>query len=228
MDGKLVHDTSFEERQLEEKQQELVDLEFLLAQKELDLATLQGELESFERHYMQVVGMRQQELDGIEAQILDYEESLKAMQDFNPSLSLKELYRDLAKQIHPDLATDPDERKRREQIMAEVNRAYAAGDAERLQELFTEWQNSPESIQGDDLNSELKRTLRKIKQSQSRLQSIEEQIQTLELTDLYQLLQKQEKVEKLGQNLLNQMAQQLEQQIKVAQKQLQALKDQIQ
>ena len=65
MDGGLVHDSSFEERQLEEKQQELADLEFRLAQKELDLATFQAELETFERHYMQVVGMRQQELDQI-------------------------------------------------------------------------------------------------------------------------------------------------------------------
>ena len=228
MDGGLVHDSSFEERQLEEKQQELADLEFRLAQKELDLATFQAELETFERHYMQVVGMRQQELDQIENQILDYEESLKAMQDFNPSLSLKELYRDLAKQIHPDLATDPEERKRREQLMAEVNRAYAAGDAERLQTLFKEWQTSPESIQGDDLNSELKRTLRKIEQSHQRLESIEEQIQNLRMTDLYQLLKKQEKVEKLGQNLLNEMASQLESEIQLAQKRLQELKEQIQ
>ena len=112
--------------------------------------------------------------------------------------------------------------------MAEVNRAYAAGDAERLQTLFKEWQTSPESIQGDDLNSELQRTLRKIEQSHQRLQSIEEQIQNLEMTDLYQLLKKQEKVEKLGQSLLNEMASQLERQIQVAQKRLQKLKEQIQ
>ena len=223
-----MRDRSSDERELEEKQQELTDLEFTLAQRELDLATFQAELENFERHYMQVVGMRQQELERIEAQILDYQASLEAMQNFNPSLTLKQLYRDLAKQIHPDLATDPEERQRREQIMAEVNRAYAAGDAERLQMLFEEWRNSPESIQGDDTQAILQRTLRKIAQSQSRLTSIEAQIQSLEQTDLFLLWQKQEQVEKLGRNLLNEMANQLEQQIQTAQDQLKQLKEKIQ
>ena len=227
MDGELVHSSSEEARQLEAKQQELLDLEFKLAQRELDLATFQAELETFERHYMQVVGMRQQELDGIEAQIVDYAASLKAIQDFSPSLTLKQLYRDIAKQIHPDLATDPDERQRREALMAEVNRAYSAGDAERLRQLFQDWQASPESVQGDDAAAELQRTLRKITQSHNRLESIEKQIRDLEETDLFSLLQKQQQVEKLGRNLLNEMANQLEQQIQKAQIRLKELKDQI-
>ena len=227
MDGELVHSASEEKKQLEEKKQELTDLEFTLAQRELDLATFQAELETFERHYMQVVGMRQQELDRIEAQIVEYAASLEAIQNFAPSLTLKQLYRDIAKQIHPDLATDPEERRRREALMAEVNRAYAAGDVERLQQLFQNWQESPESIQGDDTSAELQRTIRKIAQSQSRLQSIEEQISNLESTDLFILLQKQQQVEQLGRNLLNEMANQLEQQIHSAQTRLQALKDQI-
>lgn len=227
MDGELVHDTSAEERQLNEKLQELTDIEFRLAQRELDLATFQAELETFERHYMQVVGMRQQELDRIEAQVVDYAASLEAMQNFSPSLTLKQLYRDIAKQIHPDLATDPEEHRRREAIMAEVNRAYAAGDAERLQQLFRDWQDSPESIQGDDAGAQLQRAIRKIAQSQDRLLSIEAQISTLENTDLFNLLQKQQQVEKIGRNLLKEMAHQLEQQIQTAQAQLQDLKAKI-
>ena len=176
---------------------------------------------------MQVVGMRQQELDRIEAQVVDYTASLEAMQNFSPSLTLKQLYRDIAKQIHPDLATDPEEHRRREILMAEVNRAYAAGDAERLQQLFRDWQESPESIQGDDTNAELQRTIRKIAQSQDRLRSIEAQISTLENTDLFNLLQKQQQVEKIGRNLLKEMANQLEQQIQTAQAQLQHLKAKI-
>jgi DnaJ-domain-containing protein 1 len=227
MDGELVHDTLLEERQLDEKLQELTDLEFTLAQRELDLATFQVELETFERHYMQVVGMRQQELDRIEAQITDYRASLEAIQNFSPSLTLKQLYRDIAKQIHPDLATDPEEHRRREAIMAEVNRAYAAGDIERLQQLFRDWQDSPESIQGDDANAQLQRTMRKIAQSRDRLRSIEAKIQTLEQTDLFNLLQKQQQIEKMGRNLLTEMANRLEQEIQKAQTQLNALKAKI-
>lgn len=227
MNSELVHGTSEDSRQLEAKKRELVALEFKLAQRELDLATLNAEIETFEHHYMQVVGMRQQELDRIEAQIVEYAASLEASQNFSPSLTLKQLYRDIAKQIHPDLATDPEEHRRREALMAEVNRAYAAGDAERLRQLFQDWQDSPESIQGDDTAAELKRTVRKIAQSQSRLKSIETQISSMEATDLFILLQKQQRIEKLGRNLLNEMAGQLERQIQNAQKRLQAIKNQI-
>ncbi|MEM9137510.1 MAG: molecular chaperone DnaJ [Cyanobacteria bacterium P01_F01_bin.42] len=227
MTGDLVQSTSETARQLDEKKQALTALEFKLAQRELDLATAQAELDTFEHHYMQVVGMRQQELERIEAQVVEYAASLETDQGFSPSLTLKQLYRDIAKQIHPDLATDPDERRRRESLMAEVNRAYAAGDAERLRQLFRDWQDSPDSIQGDDAEAELQRTIRKIAQSQNRLQSIESQISALEETDLFVLMQKQQRIEKLGRNLLTEMASQLEKQIQSAQKRLQTLKDQI-
>jgi hypothetical protein len=39
---------------------------------------------------------------------------------FQPSEALKSLYRTLAKSVHPDLATDPQERERRIQWMADV------------------------------------------------------------------------------------------------------------
>jgi hypothetical protein len=38
---------------------------------------------------------------------------------------IKSLYRTLAKRYHPDLVTDPGEKRRREKVMAEVNQAYA-------------------------------------------------------------------------------------------------------
>ena len=44
-------------------------LESELAQRELDLATLQAELHAFERRYLRIVGIRYAELDEIDAQI---------------------------------------------------------------------------------------------------------------------------------------------------------------
>src|SRR3970282_2778505 len=42
-----------------------------LAQRELDLATLQAELRTFERRYLRIVGVRYTKLDEIEAQIAE-------------------------------------------------------------------------------------------------------------------------------------------------------------
>lgn len=48
---------------------------------------------------------------------------------------IKTEYRRLAKRFHPDLTSDPDEKKWREGVMAQVNQAYADGDLAKLREL---------------------------------------------------------------------------------------------
>ncbi len=48
---------------------------------------------------------------------------------------IKAEYRALAKRFHPDLTSDPEEKKWREKVMAEVNQAYADGDLEALRKL---------------------------------------------------------------------------------------------
>jgi hypothetical protein len=49
--------------------------------------------------------------------------------------AIKRLYRQLAKRFHPDLTVDPQEKKYREQIMAQVNEAYAEGNLSKLRQL---------------------------------------------------------------------------------------------
>jgi len=65
----LIKRKSPEEQELEDKQQQLSELEDELSQRELDLATLATELQSYEQLYMAVMGWRYAELDGILAQI---------------------------------------------------------------------------------------------------------------------------------------------------------------
>ncbi|MEX1249039.1 MAG: hypothetical protein WEA61_11230 [Anaerolineales bacterium] len=48
---------------------------------------------------------------------------------------VRELFRRLAKQYHPDLAQDAESKERCEKVMAEINRAYQAKDLEMLQAL---------------------------------------------------------------------------------------------
>ncbi len=128
MSSDLIRKLTPEEEELAKKQAELEAVEAELAQRELELATLHGELHAFERQYQQTIGMRYLELDRIEAQIEEYMAYLEESRDFAPSESLKQLYRQIAKKIHPDLATDEAERVRRQDLMAAVNQAYEDGD----------------------------------------------------------------------------------------------------
>lgn len=49
---------------------------------------------------------------------------------------IKALYRALAKRFHPDLTVDPEHKQYCEEVMAEINEAYAEGDIDRLRDLM--------------------------------------------------------------------------------------------
>lgn len=57
---------------------------------------------------------------------------------------LKTQFRSLAKRFHPDLVTDPEAKRWRQKIMAQVNEAYAAQDVRALKTLG-EKQERPEA-----------------------------------------------------------------------------------
>lgn len=139
---------------------------------------------------------------------------------FTAPESLKKLYRDVAKSIHPDLATDETDRVRRQKLMAEANQAYAEGDEARLQAILREWESSPESVKGEGVGAELIRVIRKIAQVEERLRVIEGEMAELKASDLYQLEAKVEEAENEGRELLAEMASQVKQQIAEARRRL--------
>ena len=227
MNSDIIRRLTPEEEEVEKKRAELATLETELAQRELDLVTLHAELHAFERKYQQVIGIRYAELDRIEAQITEYMAYLESSQDFKPSDSLKKLYREVAKQVHPDLATDEADRARRQELMAAANQAYEEADEERLQEILHKWQSSPESVKGEGIGAELIRLLRQIAQSRGRLKSIEKEMEAVEQTELHQLKIKIVITKQLGKDLFAEMALQLDEQIYIAQEKLENLKEQL-
>lgn len=143
---------------------------------------------------------------------------------FQPSRELKNLYRSTAKLCHPDLSNDEKDKYARTKFMMKVNKAYQDADEDQLQSLFNEWNARPESIQGDDIGSELIRTIRKIDQVKRRIEEIERDINELEKTDLFNLKLKIETAGNEGHDILEEMAVKLDIEIREKESRLNELK----
>jgi hypothetical protein len=74
--------------------------------------------------------------------------------------SLRELFRSLARAVHPDQARQEDERARRTDIMKEVTRAYEDGDLARLIELENAWRSAQVIGQSTDPEARCSELLR--------------------------------------------------------------------
>jgi len=200
MKAQIVRRLSPEEEELARKREELALLQAELAERELDLTNLRAELAAFEGRYLRQVGTLYAELDEWNAKIAERlakeegtEESRSAAaqarmqadesdsavhgeaakaQEFIPSAELKALYREVAKRVHPDLATDEADRQKRDQLMAEANTAYQRGDAEALRRILEEYESSPESARGAGIGADLVRVLRQLKQVRDRIAAI--------------------------------------------------------
>jgi hypothetical protein len=152
-------------------------------------------------------------------------ESFGETEDFIPSDTLKRLYHEIARRMHPDMADDPEERKRRESIMAEATNAYERGDEARLRQILAEWESSPESVKGEGAGADLVRVIRKMAQVERRLQAIATQITQLVESELHQLRTKVEEAAAQGHDLLAEMAQRLDAQLEDARQRLSELLD---
>lgn len=240
--------TKPEEEELFKRKAELLLLESDLAGQELCLTAWRSELATFERLYLKTLGSRYAQLDEIEATIAEQQarlhpnrathhsaveareraaksralaEELGSGADHTPqSRTLKSLYREVAKRIHPDLVTDPMDRARREQLMADANRAYEAGDEEGLRAILHEYEASPESFKGEGTAAELVRAIRKIAQIKQRVAQIKREIEVLKKSDLYELKVKVDRAATAGRDLLREMAEDLDAEIALSQKRL--------
>ena len=132
---------------------------------------------------------------------------------FEPTEELKALYRQAAKELHPDLTTDEEERARRQRAMAELNKAYEECNEERIREILDEWRSSPEHVQGDDTAAQLVRVIREIAQVRKRLDAIKAEVEELGRGELSRLKKQVQEAAMRGQNLLFQIAQQLDDRI---------------
>jgi hypothetical protein len=132
----------------------------------------------------------------------------------------KRLFRQLARNIHPDLAGDPVERERRTNLMVAANYAYEQGDVQTLRRLLEDWEASPEAVTGTGALAELERTVRRIAQVRARMARIDEELADLEASAMGWLRRRVEKAAREGWDLLGHMVKELDRQILEAQLEL--------
>ncbi len=129
------------------------------------------------------------------------------------SQTLKNLYREVAKRIHPDLSIDSTDRQQRERLMTAAIRAYEEGDEARLRAILEEYEGSPDSVKGDGPGAELVRAIRKIAQVERRLAEIQVEVDQIRATDLFELKRKVDEGAKQGRDVLKDMASTVQAQI---------------
>jgi hypothetical protein len=191
--GEIVLQQNSEDALLE-KREHLLTVRSALAERESELAQLRAQLRAFEARYFRQVGSLYAELDELEARIAEREVDLydsdsarrraeearqraqethdaafgsdQVVEEFEPPPSLKTLFRDLAKRIHPDFARDSAEQKHLTLLMARANQAYSRGDTDTLLRLLDDHRETSASIAGEDRATELLRITRQIQHAE--------------------------------------------------------------
>jgi hypothetical protein len=107
-------------------------------------------------------------------------------------------------------------------LMAEANEAYERGDQTKLTRILTNYEFSPEAVEGDGAGAELIRVIRRISQARSRLAELEAELQELMRSDLHQLKSRTDEAEKSGRDILKEMIRNVDEQIAQAKQRLRA------
>ncbi len=202
-----------EEIELEHKYQQLAQVKADLQHREQDYSRLKSEIRMFEQVYEDILGVRIETLEDLEWQLNGLlgemmaeksDDSLKQSPSYThfqhstdlldddeapqdvANLSLKSLYRGVAKAVHPDLAADEIERLRRQELMALANEAYQTGNRQVLIDLLSEWEQAPVSYGSEmDIALELVRVIRQLAAVQQNIHAVIRQTEELKQTDIY-------------------------------------------
>lgn len=202
-----------EEIELDRKRVVLARAREQLTEQERKFSGLKSEIRMFEQLYEEILGVRIVELEDLEWQLngllgvdnvtdeTDYcpcdesfarfehrtdllDDDAEFVQD-SPQKSLKSLYREVAKAIHPDLASDEEERRRRQELMATANQAYEAGERAVLEEILSDREEVLEEVASPDVATELVRIIRQIARVRQNSHAVMLQIEELKATDIY-------------------------------------------
>lgn len=130
-------------------------------------------------------------------------------------VQLKKIYRQLARQFHPDLASDEADRQYRTEKMAAINDAYNAQSMVELMALAEEMtarKSQQQSVQPAD--REMAEALQQeVDRCRRRLRTIDNELQNLPNRSMVALALQVKLAQREGRNLLDEMARDLERKI---------------
>ena len=215
----------------------------LLQALRLELGELELEYErdiesvrQFERRYRPAVGTRYEELESLRdrvnrgwaaleqaqcgAQEAESEEESPLDSGHEPrrrpAQEARQLFLALVREIHPDLAPDEAERRRRHSMMAEATLAYRDSDTRRLQWLLEHWQSDAESIQGVGLAASWSRTNRHLAWVRYRLREMRHALGQLHSSPMARLMEEHQRHRSIGRNLIVEMRRQVTAELEIA------------
>lgn len=245
MPAEIILQQSPDDAALLDKREQLTAVRAQLAERESELAQIRAQLRTFEGRYFRQVGSLYAELDEIEARILEREVDLydsdsarsraeearqraqethdaafgeaSEAEEFDPPTSLKTLFRDVAKRIHPDFARDEAEQKHFTLLMARANQAYRRGDAETLQRLLDDHREIHASIAGETAAAELLRIARQIQHAERDIAALDTECQELLASEIGLLYLDAEAAAHEHRDLLTELATKVREQIAEAQ-----------
>ena len=222
----------------------VAELEAMLVERRVEVASVQSDLDVFEINYRQRVGILHERLDQLELEIAEAElgelskrlESGSGGPRQSPSAdrpappprytsdAARKLFRDVAKAIHPDLARDEATRDRRHTLMVEANRAYALGDEDQLRLILEAWERSPEAVQGSDPEAMRLRLVRRVAQIEEQLEILVQDLTALKESPLGKLKAMVDEAAATGKDLVRDMVGRLKRDILVATNRLDAMR----
>ncbi|MCB0880575.1 MAG: hypothetical protein KDC46_16525 [Thermoleophilia bacterium] len=135
---------------------------------------------------------------------------------------LRRLFREVARRVHPDLATDPESIELRNRLMHEAREAYQRGDVETLAQMYETYSDGDSTGKPTTDHTYVRRAL---EQMRLRLVAVEEAIDELKDGFLYHLMQRTHDAALDDRELLVEMAEHLDAQIDAAKREFDALSE---
>ena len=255
MAAEIVLQQSLSDAALREKREQLAGVRTTLAERESELAQLRAQLKAFEGRYLRQVGILYAELDEVEARIAEHEATLYGSEsarsraeesrqraqethdaafgeageaeEFDPPPSLKTLFRDVAKRIHPDFARDEAEAQYFTLLMARANQAYSRGDTETLQRMLDDHLEINVSVAGEGAAAEVLRIARQIRHAERDIANLDAEQHSLLGSEIAQLHLDAEAAALEHRDLLTELATTIREQITEARRRFDFIERQI-